>query len=178
MESLWSEQVHLVHKSSHVICLYCIGIVLLVCRHKALHKEHTLADMDRNKNTLITHEILLFSYFPPLGYKEIWFDSVECKTTRGLIKIAPNTLTNKSKSMLVSNPLLQCLNVPFYSNYYTSSKIYAIIEPFLPLAHFQASMWEHDDVKLVNSEIMGHQCCHAALSHISVLFPRALHLPL
>lgn len=31
---------------------------------------------------------------------------------------------------------------------------------------------------LVHSEIMGHRCCRAVLSHISLMFPRALHLPL
>lgn len=68
-----------------------------------------------------------------------------------LIKIAPNTLTNKSKSMFVSNRLSQCLNVFFYSNYYPSSKIYAIIGFFFPFrstaAYFQASMWQSDSCK-------------------------------
>lgn len=35
-----------------------------------------------------------------------------------------------------------------------------------------------DDVKVVNTEIMGYQCCRCVLSHVSLLFPRPLHLPL
>ena len=35
-----------------------------------------------------------------------------------------------------------------------------------------------DEVKVVNSEIMWYQRCHRLLSHVSLLFPRSLHLPL
>ena len=34
------------------------------------------------------------------------------------------------------------------------------------------------EVKVVNTEIMGYQCCHCVLSHVSLLFPRPPHLPL
>lgn len=74
--------------------------------------------MDRNKNTLIPHEILLLSFFL-LRYqkkkkKKLDLTVLNVRPHICLIKIAPNTLTNKSKSMFVSNRLSQCLNVPFF----------------------------------------------------------------
>lgn len=43
---------------------------------------------------------------------------------------------------------------------------------------FKATYGWCDEAKVVNTEIMGYQCCRCVLSHVSLLFPRPLHLPL
>lgn len=68
-----------------------------------------------------------------------------------LIKIAPNTLTNKSKSMFVSNRLSQCLNVLFLFKLLPLFKDLCYNRIFFPFrstaAYFQASMWQSDSCK-------------------------------
>ena len=42
---------------------------------------------------------------------------------------------------------------------------------------FKATYGWSDEVKVVNTEIMGCRHCHCVLSHVSLLFPRPLQLP-